>query len=78
MRQPGRRVDEALSWRVPAPPVLAADAGYGDAGGFRHGLSERDIPYAVQISVTPQRVTRDRDPYRRGLQRAWPAAETAL
>jgi SRSO17 transposase len=45
-------VDEALSWRVPAPPVLAADAGYGDAAGFRHGLSERDIPYAVQISVT--------------------------
>jgi SRSO17 transposase len=45
-------VDEALSWRVPAPPVLAADAGYGDAAAFRHGLSDRDIPYAVQISVT--------------------------
>jgi SRSO17 transposase len=45
-------VDEALSWRVPAPPVLAADAGYGDAAAFRHGLSERDIPYAVQISHT--------------------------
>lgn len=45
-------VDEALSWRVPAPPVLAADAGYGDAAAFRHGLSERDIAYAVQISVT--------------------------
>jgi SRSO17 transposase len=45
-------VDEALSWNVPAPPVLAADAGYGDAAAFRHGLSDRDIPYAVQISVT--------------------------
>jgi SRSO17 transposase len=45
-------VDEALSWRVPAPPVLAADAGYGDAAAFRHGLTERGIPYAVQISHT--------------------------
>jgi SRSO17 transposase len=45
-------VDEALSWRVPAPPVLAGDAGYGDAAAFRHGLTQRDIPYASQISVT--------------------------
>jgi SRSO17 transposase len=45
-------VDEALSWGVPAPPVLAGDAGYGDAAGFRHGLSDRNIEYAVQISVT--------------------------
>jgi SRSO17 transposase len=45
-------VDETLSWQVPAPPVLAADAGYGDAAGFRHGLSDRGIPYAVQISHT--------------------------
>jgi SRSO17 transposase len=45
-------VDEALSWGVPAPPVLAADAGYGDSAAFRHGLTDRDIPYAVQISHT--------------------------
>ena len=45
-------VDEALSWGIPEPPVLAADAGYGDAAAFRHGLTERGIPYAVQISVT--------------------------
>jgi SRSO17 transposase len=45
-------VDEALSWGVSAPPVLAADAGYGDSAAFRHGLSDRDIPYAVQISHT--------------------------
>jgi SRSO17 transposase len=45
-------VDEALSWGIPAPPVLAADAGYGDAAAFRHGLSERTIAYAVQISHT--------------------------
>ena len=45
-------VDEALSWKVPAPQVLAGDAGYGDAAGFRHGLTEHGIPYAVQISHT--------------------------
>lgn len=45
-------VDEALSWGVPAPPVLAADAGYGDTAGFRHGLTGRGIAYAVQISHT--------------------------
>jgi SRSO17 transposase len=61
-------VDEALSWGVPAPPVLAADAGYGDAAGFRHGLTERGIPYAVQIShtlsVLPETATRTTPPYR--------------
>jgi SRSO17 transposase len=45
-------VDEALSWGLPAPAVLAGDAGYGDAAAFRHGLTDRDIPYAVQISHT--------------------------
>lgn len=61
-------VDEALSWRVPAPPVLAADAGYGDAAAFRHGLSERGIAYAVQIShtlnVLPATATRTTPAYR--------------
>ena len=60
-------VDEVLSWRVPAPPVLAADAGYGDAAAFRHGLTERGIPYAVQISyalnVLPVTATRTTPPY---------------
>lgn len=45
-------VDEALGWAVPAPPVLAADSGYGDAGEFRHGLTKRGVAYAVQISHT--------------------------
>jgi SRSO17 transposase len=61
-------VDEALSWKVPAPPVLAADAGYGDAASFRHGLTERGIPYAVQIShtltVLPATATRTTPDYR--------------
>ena len=61
-------VDDALSWRVPAPPVLAADAGYGDAAAFRHGLAERGIPCAVQIShtltVLPATATRTTPDYR--------------
>ena len=60
-------VDEALSWGLPPPPVLAADAGYGDAAGFRHGLTERGIAYAVQIShtlsVLPATATRTTAPY---------------
>jgi len=60
-------VDEALSWGLPAPAVLASDAGYGDAAAFRHGLSGRGIPYAVQIShtlsVLPAAATRSTPAY---------------
>jgi SRSO17 transposase len=60
-------VDEALSWGLPAPGVLAADAGYGDSAALRHGLSERGICYAVQIShtlsVLPATATRSSGPY---------------
>ncbi len=31
-------------------PLVVADAGYGDAAAFRHGLEERCLPYAVGIS----------------------------
>ena len=55
-------VDQALSWGLPAPAVAVADAGYGDAAEFRHGLTARDIPYTVQISsvltVLPATATR--------------------
>jgi len=71
-------VDETLSWGVPAPAVLAADAGYGDSAGFRHGLSDRDIPYAVQISHTLTGAARHRHPHHRGLQRTRPATEATL
>jgi SRSO17 transposase len=61
-------VDQTLSWGVPAPQVLAADAGYGDSAAFRHGLADRDIPYAVQIShtlsVLPATATRTTATYR--------------
>jgi SRSO17 transposase len=61
-------VDETLSWGLNAPPVAVADAGYGDAAEFRHGLSTRNIPFAVQIShtlsVLPATATRTTAPYR--------------
>jgi SRSO17 transposase len=60
-------LDEALSWGLPPPPVAVADCGYGDSGEFRHGLTRRDIPYAVQISPTltvlPATATRTTPPY---------------
>jgi SRSO17 transposase len=60
-------VDEALSWGLPPPPVAVADSGYGDSAEFRHGLTGRGIPYAVQISPTltvlPATATRTTPPY---------------
>jgi SRSO17 transposase len=32
-----------------APPLLCADAGYGESTAFRQGLSDRGIPYVVQV-----------------------------
>jgi SRSO17 transposase len=43
-------VDELASWGL-APPVLVADAGYGDAGEFRQGLDDRQIRYVVQVKA---------------------------
>ena len=61
-------VDEALKWGLPAPAVAVADSGYGDVAEFRHGLTSRNIPYAVQISPTltvlPATATRTTPPYR--------------
>jgi SRSO17 transposase len=42
-------IDETRSWGIDIPLVVA-DAGYGDAAAFRHGLEERKLPYAVGIS----------------------------
>jgi SRSO17 transposase len=41
-------IDELASWGY-HPPLLVADAGYGEIGYFRTALTERRIPYVVQV-----------------------------
>lgn len=41
-------IDELRTWGL-TPPVMVGDAGYGEIGYFRTGLTERDIPYVVQV-----------------------------
>ena len=59
-------VDELDQWGL-APPVLVADAGYGDVGEFRQGLDNRQIPYVVQVkadtSAYPEQVRPTTAPY---------------
>lgn len=42
-------LDELAGWGL-APPVVVADAGYGDNADFRAGLTARGWPYVVQVS----------------------------
>ncbi|OEJ48539.1 transposase [Streptomyces agglomeratus] len=44
-------LDETRSWGIEVP-VAVADAGYGDAAAFRHGLQARGLNYVVGISTT--------------------------
>ena len=39
-------IDELAGWNL-RPPLLTADAGYGQVAEFRQGLSDRGIPYIV-------------------------------
>jgi SRSO17 transposase len=41
--------DELIGWGL-TPPVLTADAGYGQVAEFRQGLTDRDIRYVVAIT----------------------------
>ncbi len=43
-------IDELALWGH-RPPLLVADAGYGEIGFFRTGLTERAVPYVVQVKA---------------------------
>jgi SRSO17 transposase len=43
-------LDELRGWRL-SPPVIVADAAYGDIGEFRLGLQERELEYLVQVQA---------------------------
>ena len=43
-------LDEAAGWGL-APPLVCADAGYGEITAFRIGLQDREIPYILQVKA---------------------------
>ncbi|WSC87883.1 IS701 family transposase [Streptosporangium sp. NBC_01756] len=51
------------TWELPDLPVVA-DAGYGDATGFREGLTERALTYAVAVKATTTAYPGDASPER--------------
>src|SRR3954463_13879841 len=78
-------LDELAGWGL-TPPVVVADAGYGDAGEFRTGIAERGWSYVVQVrgdlvahraDAVPERLAyarRGRPPRGRHPRRARPPA----
>ncbi len=52
-------LDQAISWGVPARPVVA-DSAYGNEFGFREKLRHRGLSYAVQVE--PSTVVWEQDP----------------
>jgi hypothetical protein len=51
-------IDELRGWRV-TPPVVYADAGYGEITAFGYGLDERAIDYIVQVKAGTSAYPRD-------------------
>jgi SRSO17 transposase len=59
-------LDELVGWDL-APPVILADAAYGEVNEFRLGLEQRELAYVVQvpgtISAYPEHVRPETLPY---------------
>jgi SRSO17 transposase len=49
-------VDELGAWGL-VPPVVVADAGYGESGELRLGLEARGLAYVVQVKATTSAYT---------------------
>ena len=54
-------IDELIQWGR-TPPVLTADAGYGDTTAFRQGLTDREIGYVVAVKGATSAYTSDAAP----------------
>jgi SRSO17 transposase len=59
-------LDELDGWGL-APPVVVADAGYGESGELRLGLEQRGLAYVVQVKATisayPEAIKPEPAPY---------------
>ncbi|NUR73629.1 MAG: IS701 family transposase [Hamadaea sp.] len=51
-------IDEVIGWGL-TPPLVVADAGYGDAAEFRQGLDDRGLTYVVGVAATHTAFTQD-------------------
>jgi len=51
-------IDQTLSWGI-RPPLIVADAGYGDCAEFRQGLDDRVLSYVVGVACTHTAFTED-------------------
>ena len=62
-------LDQMADWGL-RPPLVVADAGYGDSGEFRLGLAQRNLHYVVQTASTltayAQNIAPTTLPYPRG------------
>ena len=60
-------IDEVTGWEV-TPPLIVADAGYGDAAEFRQELDDRNLAYVVGVNCAHTAFTegtqRTAPPYR--------------
>jgi SRSO17 transposase len=54
-------IDELAGWGLD-PPVVCADAGYGEITAFRQGLDDRQIDYIAQVKATTSAYPPDVEP----------------
>jgi SRSO17 transposase len=54
-------LDELARWGL-RPPVIVADAGYGEITEFRQALEERQLPYVVQVKSATSVLGVDAEP----------------